>query len=157
MANEKLIQNMMKCDGRKLNCDECIFKNHPACRNAMARHAGAMINLQEVVLENQAAVVHNLEAGKKEMENFARTQGKVMKELGEILDGVAADLCQQRHCPTCEHWTPEDEDMSEVCAQCSAEGSESQWELAKRYYPENKQKTEEKSEGEDGDELTKVE
>ena len=135
--NEKLIHDMMNCDGRKVNCDNCNFREHPDCRNAMASHAGALIQMQDVVIANQAATVSALTRKRDDMESMARLNGKVLGEMGEILDKLAEDLANGRHCPTCEHCAPEDVDETpEVCAKCMTEGAESLWDLAKRYLPE---------------------
>lgn len=139
--NEKMIHDMMHCNGQKKNCDGCSFREHPACRDAMARHAAAMIQLQDVVIESQGATVAALREKRDRMENMENLNGKVLKELGEILDGLGADLAAQRHCPTCEHCAPEDEDeQPEICLICMTPGDDSAWELAKRYLPENKEK-----------------
>ena len=141
MANEKLIHDMMHCNGMKKNCDECSFREHPDCRNAMARHAGALIQLQDVVIENQGRTAHHLMSKRESAESMARLNGKVLGEMGEILDGLADDLAKARHCPTCEHCAPEDvEEQPEICVGCLKETEESCWELAKRYLPEAKRK-----------------
>lgn len=141
--NEKMIHDMMHCDGQKKNCDSCSFREHPACRNALARHAAAMIQLQDVVIENQGATVAALREKRDQMESMASLNGKVLKKLGEILDGLGADLAAQRHCPTCEHCATEEEDeQPEICRICMTQGDDSAWELAKRYLPENKKKPE---------------
>lgn len=135
--NEKLIHDMMNCDGRKVNCDNCNFREHPDCRNAMASHAGALIQMQDVVIANQAATVNALTRKRDDMESMARLNGKVLGEMGEILDKLAEDLAKARHCPTCEHCAPEDVDETpEICAKCMTEGAESLWDLAKRYLPD---------------------
>ena len=135
--NEKLIHDMMNCDGRKVNCADCNFREHPDCRNAMASHAGALIQMQDVVIANQAATVSALTRKRDNMESMALLNGRVLGEMGEILDKLAEDLAKERHCPTCEHCAPEDVDETpEICAECMEEGAVSLWELAKRYMPE---------------------
>lgn len=153
--NEKLIHDMMNCDGRKVNCDRCNFREHPDCRNAMASHAGALIQMQDVVIANQAATVSALTRKRDNMESMARLNSKVLGEMGEILDKLAEDLAKGRHCPTCQHCAPEDVDETpEICAKCMEEGAESLWELSKRYQPEKEQP--EQDEGEDIDEPVAV-
>lgn len=134
--NEKLIHDMMNCDGRKVNCDNCNFREHPDCRNAMASHAGALIQMQDVVIANQAATVSALTRKRDEMEQMAKINGHVLGQIGEKLDKLAEDLKKQRHCPTCYHCASEDEDeQPEVCTMCLKEDAESQWALAHRYWP----------------------
>jgi hypothetical protein len=134
--NEKMIKDMMMCDGRNVNCQKCSFREHPDCRNAMARHAGALIQLQDVVIANQAATVTALVDKRDRMESMALLNGRVLGEMGEILDNLAADLRAERHCPSCENCAPENVDVQpEICVKCMAEGAESQWDLAKRYLP----------------------
>lgn len=153
--NEKLIHDMMNCDGRKVNCGNCNFREHPDCRNAMASHAGALIQMQDVVIANQAATVSALARKRDDMESMARLNGKVLGEMGEILDKLAEDLANGRHCPTCEHCAPEDVDETpEICAKCMTEGAESLWELSKRYQPEKDQP--EQDEDEDIDEPVNI-
>lgn len=156
--NEKLIHDMMNCDGRKVNCADCNFREHPDCRNAMASHAGALIQMQDVVIANQAATVSALTRKRDDMESMARLNGKVLGEMGEILDKLAEDLANGRHCPTCEHCAPEGVDETpEICAKCMEEGAESLWELAKRYMPKKPDNGEDDAaEDEDSDKPIRV-
>jgi hypothetical protein len=156
--NEKLIHDMMNCDGRKVNCDNCNFRENPDCRNAMASHAGALIQMQDVVIANQAATVSALTRKRDDMESMARLNGKVLGEMGEILDKLAEDLAKERHCPTCEHCAPEGVDETpEICAKCMEEGAESLWELAKRYMPKKPDNGEDDAaEDEDSDKPIRV-
>ena len=156
--NEKLIHDMMNCDGRKVNCADCNFREHPDCRNAMASHAGALIQMQDVVIANQAATVSALTRKRDDMESMALLNGRVLGEMGEILDKLAEDLAKGRHCPTCEHCAPEDVDEApEICAKCMTEGAESLWDLAKRYMPEKPDNGEDDAaEDEDSDKPIRV-
>lgn len=156
--NEKMIHDMMHCNGQKMNCDTCSFREHPECRNAMARHAAALIQLQDVVIDNQGRTAQSLMGKRDSAENLAKLNGKVLGELGEILDGLGADLAKQRHCPTCEHCAPEEEDeQPEICQICMTPGDDSCWELAKRYLPEEKRKQAEMTGDGDGDEAEDAE
>lgn len=137
VAYEKMVKDMMHCDGRKVNCDTCGFREHPDCRNAMSKHAGALIQLQDVVIANQASMVAAVVEKRDRMQGMAMLNGRVLGEMGEILDKLAADLSKERYCPTCEHCAPEDVDeQPEVCRICMTPDEDSRWELAKRYKPE---------------------
>lgn len=149
--NEKMINDMMMCDGRKVNCDKCGFREHPDCRNAMARHAGALIQLQDVVIANQAATVAAVVEKRDRMQSMAMLNGQVLGEMGEILDKLAADLKAERHCPTCEYCAPEDvEEQPEVCRICMTPDVDSLWELAKRYKPAKEETEDDEDEATDG-------
>ena len=127
MANEKLIQDMMKCDGTNKNCKGCVFQDNPECRNAMAHHAGALIQLQDVVIINQAKTIAGLKGsiGHKDADHEELT--KLAQQACYQANELARVLHDRKDCKTCAHnlagvGTPE------VCDKCR--GVESQWELS---------------------------
>lgn len=133
MGNERLIKSMLSCDGSNKNCEECTFKDMPECRNAMAHHAGALIQLQDVVIANAAAQAGGLHmqlaASKQEYQEALEVVQKQRKRVGEILHG----LHELRHCESCAYSTPQTDEEAEkireaLCKQCVEACSE--WELS---------------------------
>lgn len=116
MSNAMLYQSMLKCDGTQKNCQGCAFKGIPDCRNAMAHHAGALIQLQEVVIDNagqqsaaQMNTIRKLEAEKKQV---VEAWGELNGAMVNLLEG----LKEERHCASCKNRT--DENHKEICKQC---------------------------------------
>lgn len=127
-TNQVLINSMMKCDGTRKNCERCVFKEHPDCRNAMAHHAGALIQLQDVVVENSGAIQRKLlfeRCGlKMRAENAEKNQAQCMKEYGLLLD----KLRSIRHCATCEA-SADGYSLTEREVRCEACQEKSMWQL----------------------------
>lgn len=149
MANEMLAKQMMKCDGTNKNCVGCMFRDHPGCRNAMAHHGGAVIQLQDVVIENLAQTINGLKAklGKKTADHQTVTQ--IAERACYQANALEEYLKNVKDCKTCEHecaglGTPE------ICDKCR--GVESQWELAYRFRFEPNMNAAEDEEDEDDEE-----
>lgn len=128
-ANQKLIDSMLKCDGTNGNCRGCVFAEHPECRNAMAHHAGALIQMQDVVIENSGAIQRKLMTErmqlKAELANANRALEKTMEEY-KLLTGHLRD---KRDCSTCNAGAGvhTEEEKAKRCEMCRA--GESLWEL----------------------------
>ncbi len=127
MANEKLIQDMLKCDGTNKNCKGCAFQDNPECRNAMAHHAGALIQLQDVVIINQAKTIAGLKGdiGHKsaDLEELTKLAQQACYQANEL----ARVLHDRKDCKTCAN-DRAGFGTTEVCDKCR--GVESQWELS---------------------------
>lgn len=129
MRNEKLYQSMLNCDGTQKNCKECVFRSIPDCRNAMAHHAGALIQLQDVVIDNAGAAgmakdrkISDLEREKKQiMQNW--------EQLNEAMVNLIFGLTEERHCASCGYSKERDNAEEEayrqdVCKKCREEKSQ---------------------------------
>lgn len=103
MATSKvLIDSMLKCDGTRKNCEKCVFKEHPDCRNAMAHHAGALIQMQDVVIENSGAIQRRLIIERNGLKMRAQNAEKQLGQCKEEFRRVLEKLLDIRHCETCE-------------------------------------------------------
>lgn len=146
--NEKLIKSMLKCDGTMGNCKGCIFDGSPVCRNDMTHHGGALIQLQEVVVENQQ---HMMQAMKLEIAGMREKMKRMGEEL-EVVDGalgrLGAELKAARHCDSCLYKGMDE--ARDVCEGCKAH-EESHWVLAKRFVEPDPEPVEEPEEDDDGD------
>ena len=116
MSNAMLYQSMLKCDGTQKNCQGCVFKGIPDCRNAMAHHAGALIQLQDVVIENagQQSGAQMATIRKLNEENLACM--KENNQLNDVVVNLLTGLKEERHCASCKNRT--DENHEETCKQC---------------------------------------
>lgn len=100
-ANEKLIQSMLKCDGTRKNCARCVFKEHPDCRNAMAHHAGALIQLQDVVVENLGVIQRKaLMERDMHLSGLKTTDGQ-LSELKDSYGQLIQHLRDRKDCGSC--------------------------------------------------------
>ena len=128
-ANQKLIDSMLKCDGTNGNCKGCVFAEHPECRNAMAHHAGALIQMQDVVIENSGAIQRKLMMErnhlKRELESANDCAEKALKEYNLL----AGHLKDKRDCSTCDAGAGghTEEEKAKRCEMCRA--GESLWDL----------------------------
>lgn len=130
-ANDKLIMNMLKCDGTMGNCMGCIFEGHPECRNAMAHHAGALIQLQDVVIVNQTKELVSKQALIAKRNGELQSACKQYVDACGLLGRIATKLDELRHCATCQHEKEPIEDGFTAPAACRAcKLGESRWELA---------------------------
>lgn len=103
MATSKvLIDSMLNCDGTRKNCEKCVFKEHPNCRNAMAHHAGALIQMQDVVIENSGALQRKVLIERESLKNRAENAEKQLKKCMDEFKAVLDKLREIRHCETCE-------------------------------------------------------
>ena len=132
--NLYLIEMMSKCDGRNVNCEKCMFRDHPECRNAMARHAAAELRLNGVMLDNSRSISANLHTQREELREIVDSQAKALELFEEMCGMIAEELSKLKHCPTCKY-NPESDDMemSEICKSCQA--GESEWLLHERLMP----------------------
>lgn len=130
MSNERLAKQMMKCDGTNKNCEGCMFVDHPGCRNAMAHHGGAVIQLQDVVIqdlgETIGAIKRKLQEKTAECETIRQLAVQACYQANALADSLAA----RKDCVTCKNdhagaGTPE------ICHRCR-EG-ENMWILADAY------------------------
>lgn len=134
--NKNLYESMLHCDGTTKNCRGCAFRGIPDCRNAMAHHAGAMIQLQEVVIENAGAQAGAQIRTISMLENEAKQQEAAFVKLNDLLSNVLLGLKDDRYCPACLGNIPSEDADEEArrqlqCKQCKAE--ESKWELNVQY------------------------
>lgn len=126
--NEKLIKDMLKCDGTRLNCAGCTFEDNPECRNAMAHHAGALIQLQDVVIENQAKTIAGKKKELREQKDELRKVCEKLTGLDRIASAVLNDLKERRDCQSC-GWQGA-ENNTETCEKCR---TKSEWMIAERF------------------------
>jgi len=101
MANEKLIKSMMACNGTNAVCAGCAFRDMPECRNAMAHHAGALIQLQDVVIANSSAQAGYLKEQIKAEHKGYEQAVEVVKKQREVLLQIENGLREARHCESC--------------------------------------------------------
>lgn len=161
MSNEKLVKSMMNCDGSNKNCEGCAFRDIPECRNAMAHHAGALIQLQDVVISNSASLAGGLQMQlRAEKQAYAEAVNVVKKQrerIGEILNGLTA----LKHCESCAYSKEQgdavmEEQREALCKACH-EGI-SQWELSAEFgKPEPEDDNDDLGERESDDMLQPVE
>lgn len=163
-VTEKLINDLTKCDGRNLNCKSCMFREHPACRDAMARHAAAQAKLYEAELENKDTMMRistemsgKLVAERNAAVELLKKEEQMITDLQTLMHRVFATLDECRHCPTCLYATAEDDDETpDICKICTVEGGNSMWE-PKEEYTRVKPKEEPKpDEVKEVDEVTEV-
>lgn len=131
--NGDLIRMMSKCDGTNKNCKGCMFREHPECRNAMARHAAAVLNLSDVMFENSRMISSAAIAKREEAMETMEAQAVALEMYEEMCGKIALELSEAKHCPTCLHNPPDDLEMSEICKKCQA--GDSEWLLAERLQP----------------------
>lgn len=116
MSNKILYESMLKCDGTQKNCKGCAFKGIPDCRNAMAHHAGALIQLQDVVIENagqqSAAQMNTIRKLETEKQQIIKDWDAMNGAMVNMLVG----LKEERHCASCKNST--EENHEEICKQC---------------------------------------
>ena len=131
MSNDKLIKSMLACDGSNKHCEGCTFRDIPDCRNAMAHHAGALIQLQDVVIANSGALAWGLREQIEEAQEKYQEAAEVISDLTELVRRVMRGLRETRHCESCEgskpSEKPEEEAIREkLCEACRA-GERSHW------------------------------
>lgn len=131
----EIIKMLERCDGTRKNCEGCLYQEHPACRNAMAKHAAAELSLGEIRLGNTQtmleAVVQERDYMRKALEMHETALGMYEQMTGRI----AQNLYALKHCETCMHYQDDAEVPPEVCVSCKAGVSE--WLLAKHLQPDN--------------------
>lgn len=144
MANEQLINSMLKCDGTKGNCVECIFRDNPECRNAMAHHGGALIQLQDVVIHNQAVTASKVGSDKRmlqiKLETSERERAEMIKRMRALLDYIY----EQCGCKACEHYD------GDACKHCK---DKDEWELSDEIYEAYARKTKGGDDDDDDEEI----
>lgn len=122
MSNQKLYGSMLKCDGTTKNCEGCVFRKVPDCRNAMAHHAGALIQLQEVALDNVGAQSAAQEAEIRKLHQLTKDLSEGLQEVNQRLTHVVNGLEEERHCASCKHVIPCEGEMEEATREMICEG-----------------------------------
>lgn len=129
-ANEKLIQSMLKCDGTRKNCERCVFREHPDCRNAMAHHAGALIQLQDVVVENSGAIQRKVLEERHAAQVALSRETEAREEIREAYLKLLIHLRERKDCGSCavKAGTADlpEEDCESICKECQG-GETSLW------------------------------
>ena len=137
MNNTTIINDMNRCDGKNGTCKTCMYRDHPACREAMVREGAARMQLRDVQLRiskeiNGKLVFERNQALKMVEAYIAHKEG-----VDELIERLFGDLAAMRHCATCRHnGVAEDH---EYCRQCMLEEADDQvvidsmWEPADRY------------------------
>ena len=132
-----IIKDLTRCDGKNGTCKTCTYKEHPACREAMAREAAAVLNLQGVRLKISTEMTGKVLVERNEALKMVEAYMAHKEGVDELIARLFGDLAEMRHCPTCKHKN-EAEDY-EYCRQCMLKGtddqaeSKSQWDPADRY------------------------
>lgn len=164
-VTEKLINDLTKCDGRNKNCKACMFREHPACRDAMARHAASQMELYEAELENKDTMMRistemsgKLVAERNAAVELLKKEEQMIVDLQTLMHRVFATLDECRHCPTCLYATAEEgEEMPEICKTCmAAEDNGSMWEPKEEYTRVKPKEEPEPDEVKEVDEVTEV-
>lgn len=135
MANEMLAKQMMKCDGTNKNCEGCMFRDHPGCRNAMAHHGGALIQLQDMVIENLAQTINGLKGSLAKKTADHQTVTQIAERACYQANALEDHLRARKDCKTC-NYDCMGQGTPEVCDKCR--GAESQWELCYKFKLEHR-------------------
>lgn len=137
MANttkqKTLIESMLNCDGTRGNCEGCIFREHPDCRNAMARHGGALIQMQEVMTKNHSAMLGKVMHERDLLNETLQKANEHIEKLGDHIERLHGGLMAARHCDSCSaHAEGANPELSEArCKLCKEK--ESQWGLNEEF------------------------
>lgn len=120
-ANDTLIQSMLKCDGTNKNCKGCVFAENPECRNAMAHHGGALIQLQDVVVQNLSV---QMAAVREKLASYVvrcDAKDKLIERQDEIINAMTLWIQKHHACEVCDHRCDK-----EYCGKCR---DQSEWEM----------------------------
>jgi hypothetical protein len=132
-----IIKDLARCDGKNGTCKTCTYKEHPACREAMAREAAAVLNLQGVRLKISTEMTGKVLVERNQALKMVEAYIAHKEGVDELIARLFGDLCEMRHCATCRYNGKED--AAEICADCMMEADGdmpapgSQWEPADRY------------------------
>ena len=128
-----LIESMLQCDGTRGNCEGCTFREHPDCRNAMAHHGGALIQLQEVMTRNHSAMLGKVMHERDLLEQALRQANEHMERQDERLEKLHCGLWASKHCDSCDALAAgANPELTEARCNLCREG-QSQWELDKDF------------------------
>lgn len=137
----EIIKMLERCDGTRKNCEGCMYQEHPACRNAMAKHAAAELSLGEIRLGNTQTMLEAVVQERDYMRKALEMQETALGMYEQMTGRIAQNLHALKHCETCLHYQDDAEVPPEVCVSCKAGVSE--WLLAKHLQPDGpKAKTE---------------
>lgn len=137
MNNTTIINDMNRCDGKNGTCKTCMYKEHPACREAMAREAAARMQLRDVQLRISKEINGKLVFERNQALKMVEAYMAHKEGVDELIARLFGDLAAMRHCATCRYNGKED--AAEICADCMMEADGdmpapgSQWEPADRY------------------------
>lgn len=128
-----MIESMLKCDGTRGNCEGCTFREHPDCRNAMASHAGALIQLQEIMTRNHAAMMGKVMHERDLLEKALRQANEHIEMMCDNSERIHNGLRGLRHCDSCDALCAgANPEISEArCKLCRE--AESQWMLDRSF------------------------
>lgn len=132
-----IIKDLARCDGKNGTCKTCTYKEHPACREAMAREAAAVLNLQGVRLKISTEMTGKVLVERDHALKMVEAYIAHKEGVDQLIARLFGDLAEMRHCATCKHnGVAEDH---EYCKQCMLEEADDQvvidslWEPADRY------------------------
>ena len=131
----EIIKMLEKCDGTRKNCEGCLYEEHPLCRNAMAQHAAAQLQLDEIQLGNTAQMLAAVTNERDYLRKALETQETALGMYEQMTGRIAQNLYALKHCETCLHYQEDAEVKPEVCVSCKAGASE--WLLAKHLQPDD--------------------
>lgn len=130
----EIIKMLERCDGTRKNCEGCMYQEHPACRNAMAKHAAAELSLGEIRLGNTQTMLEAVK-GERDYLRKAMESYELALAMHEQMSGrIAEKMYEMKLCETCLHNPEEDANPPEICERCQAGVSE--WLLAKELQPD---------------------
>lgn len=137
-----IINDLNRCDGKNGTCKTCTYRDHPACREAMAREAAARMQLREVQMRISKEINGKLVMERNHAVELVKAYMANKEGVDELIARLFGDLAAMRHCATCKHnGVAEDH---EYCKQCMLEEADDQvvidslWEPADRYTTINK-------------------
>lgn len=131
----EIIKMLERCDGTRKNCEGCMYQEHPACRNAMAKHAAAELSLGEIRMRNTQTMLEAVK-GERDYLRKAMESYELALAMHEQMSGrIAEKMYEMRLCETCLHNPGEDAHPPEICERCQAGVSE--WLLAKELQPDD--------------------
>lgn len=134
-----IIKDLARCDGKNGTCKTCTYKEHPACREAMAREAAAVLNLQGVRLKISTEMTGKVLVERNEALKMVQAYMDHKDAVDVLIARLFGDLAAMRHCVTCKHNRGDEGQDDEVCQSCMYDPNDetveviSQWEPKDRY------------------------
>lgn len=129
-----LINDLMRCDGRRESCEKCTYREHPKCRDAIAREAAAVLAHRETQLEIAKSMLGKVILERDEALKMIPAALKAVEARELLLKAMMTDLDACKHCKTCKYdgydWQ---DDIDDKCKECVKPGAPSMWEPKDKY------------------------
>ena len=118
MINLKLMELLAKCDGKNATCKDCDYREHPACREAMAREAAAEMYREHTRLKIAKEMLGKVTVVRDEAMETVRGLMQACEARDTLIKRIFRDLDERRDCPTCRYHGCKDEEGVERCRGC---------------------------------------